>query len=153
MATFHSPALLLALLLFVASAAAETFHVATYNIENYLDEPTASRVAKPKAAKAKVRETILALRPDIIALEEMGTTNALFELQSGLKTGGLDLPFWEHITGFDTNIHVAILSKFPFTARRPHTNDSFLLGGQRFQVSRGFAEVDVRVNDHYSFTM
>jgi endonuclease/exonuclease/phosphatase family metal-dependent hydrolase len=48
---------------------------------------------------------------------------------------------------------VALLSKFPFTARRPHTNDDFLLNGRRFRVSRGFAEVDIRVNTNFSFTL
>src|SRR6202007_2224943 len=83
----------------------ETFRIAQYNVENYLDEPTATRVVKPEAAKAKVRESILAMKPDVIALEEMGSTNALIELQTSLKAGGLTLPFWEHITSFDTNIH------------------------------------------------
>ncbi len=59
---------------------------------------------------------------------------------------GLDLPYKEHVAGFDTNIHVAILSRFPFTACRSHTNEDFLLGGRRFRISRGFGEVDVRVN-------
>ncbi len=134
-------------------SAADVFRVAQYNVENYLDEPTTSRVAKGEAAKAKIREGILALKPDVIALEEIGTTNALLELQASLKTAGLDLPYWEHVTGFDTNIHVAVLSRFAITARRPHTNDAFLLSGRRFQVSRGFAEVDLQVNPHYSFTL
>src|SRR5258708_23536162 len=116
MVTFRRAATLLVLLLIAGSAGAQTFRVAQYNIENYLDEPTTSRVAKPEAARAKVRESILALKPDVIALEEMGTTNALLELQGSLKSAGLDLPHWEHITGYDTNIHVAVLSKFPFTA-------------------------------------
>jgi len=77
----------------------------------------------------------------------------LKELQASLKAEGLDLPNLEHVTGFDTNIHVAVLSKFPIVARRPHTNDNFLLGGKRFSVSRGFVEVDIRVNDHYTFTL
>jgi endonuclease/exonuclease/phosphatase family metal-dependent hydrolase len=38
-------------------------------------------------------------------------------------------------------------------ARRPHTNENFLLRGRRYQVSRGFAEVDIRVNDRYAFTL
>jgi endonuclease/exonuclease/phosphatase family metal-dependent hydrolase len=42
---------------------------------------------------------------------------------------------------------VAVLSRFPFTARRSHTNEDFLLGGRRFRVSRGFAEVDVQKID------
>lgn len=133
--------------------AAETFRVATYNVENYLDEPAGTRHVKAAEAKAKIRESILALKPDVLALQEIGSTNALAELQSSLKAAGLDLPYWEHITGFDTNIHVAVLSRFPFTAREPHTNEAFLLNGRRFRVSRGFAEVEIRPATNYSFTL
>lgn len=149
----HLGMILNAVALCARLAGAETFRVATYNVENYLDEATEARFAKSAEAKAKVRESVCALKPDVIAFQEMGTTNALLELRDSLKAQGLDLPYWEHVTGFDTNIHVAILSRFPFAARRPHTNDSFLLSGRRFRVSRGFAEVDVRVNPNYSFTL
>jgi endonuclease/exonuclease/phosphatase family metal-dependent hydrolase len=134
--------------------AADTFRVATYNVENYLDQPTATR-AQPKsaAAKAKIRESIRALNPDVLALEEMGSVSALQELRGSLRAEGLDFPHWEHVAGFDTNIHVAVLSKFPIVARRPHTNDNFLLNGRRFSVSRGFAEVDIQVNPAYTFTL
>ena len=142
------------LLLFPALLHADTFRVATYNVENYLDQPTETRPhPKSTEAKAKIREGIRALKPDVLALEEMGTTNALLELRASLKAEGLNFPFWEHVSGHDTNIHVAVLSKFPFTARRPHTNDQFLLGGRRLRVSRGFAEVDIKVNPNYSFTL
>ena len=144
---------LLALLLCAGCVGAETFRVATYNLESYLDQPTQTRHAKLADAKAKVRESILALKPDVLALQEMGRTNALLELRDSLKDDGLDLPYWEHVSGYDTNIHVAILSKFPFTAHRPHTNESFLLSGRRFRVSRGFGEVDIQVNTNYSFTL
>jgi endonuclease/exonuclease/phosphatase family metal-dependent hydrolase len=143
----------LGLLLFARFAGAETFRVAEYNVENYIAEATDTRSAKSAEAKAKVRESIRALRPDVLALEEMGSTNALLELRDSLKAEGLDLPYWEQVSGFDTNIHVAILSKFPFSARRPHTDDSFLLSGRRFRVGRGFAEVDIQVNTNYSFTL
>lgn len=133
---------------------AETFRVAAYNLNSYLDQPTESRrEAKSDAAKAKIRESIRAIKPDVIGLEEMGGLGALQELQISLKAEGLDLPNLEHITGHDTNIHVAVLSRFPIVARRSHTNDSFLLSGKKFSVSRGFTEVDIRVNDHYSFTL
>jgi hypothetical protein len=109
---------------------AETFRVATYNVENYLDQPTESRhFVKSAEAKAKVRESIKAMHPDVLALGEMGTTNALLELRAALKTDGLDFPFWERVQSFDTNIHVAVLSKFPIIARQPHTNEFFLLDG------------------------
>lgn len=131
----------------------ETFRVATYNVENYLLAPLGTRPAKSPEARAKVRESIRALKPDVLALEEIGGTAALQELREGLKSEGLDLPYWELVTGFDTNIQVAVLSRFPFAARRPHTNECFLLNGRRYQVSRGFAELDVQVSSNYSFTL
>src|SRR5262249_31018736 len=33
------------------------------------------------------------------------------------------------------------------------TNDSFLLDGRRFRVSRGFAEVEIAVKTNYAFTL
>jgi len=137
----------------VGSAATDSFSVATYNLENYLSVPSGSRPAKSDAAKAGIRGSLLALKPDVLALQEIGTTNALFELRAALKAEGLDYPFWEHVAGYDTNIHVAILSRFRLTARRPHPNEGFLLRGRRFRTSRGIAEVDVQVNSRYRFTL
>jgi endonuclease/exonuclease/phosphatase family metal-dependent hydrolase len=134
-------------------AVANTFRVATYNIENYLDEPTETRPAKSAEAKAKVSENIAALKPDVVALQEMGTLKAFEELRGALGAKGLNFPFWTHVTGFDTNIHVAVLSRFPFRSVHAHTNDSFLLDGRRFRVSRGFAEVEIVVNTNYTFTL
>ena len=133
---------------------AEGFRVATYNVENYLDVPTYTRPrVKSPEARAKVRESIHAMNPDVLGLEEMGTTNALLELRAALKAEGLDYPYWEQVSGFDTNIHVAILSKLPIVARRPHTNETFVLDGRSFAVSRGFAEVDLRVGTNFTFTL
>ncbi|HUZ08465.1 MAG TPA: endonuclease/exonuclease/phosphatase family protein [Candidatus Paceibacterota bacterium] len=141
-------------LLGFTSIAAETFRVAAYNVENYLDQPTESRhFVKSAEAKAKVRESIETLNPDVIALEEMGTTNALMELRASLKAEGRDFPFWDYVEGTDTNIHVAVLSKFPIIARRPHTNDEFLLDGKRFRVERGFAEMEIQAATNFTFTL
>jgi len=133
---------------------ADTFRVATYNVENYLDQPTATRgEVKSAAAKAKVRESIRAMHPDVIALEEMGTTNALMELRGSLKAEGEDFPYWEHINGPDPSIHVAVLSKFPIIARHPHPTENFLLDGRSFPVSRGFAEVQIQARPNFTFTL
>ncbi|HWN95550.1 MAG TPA: endonuclease/exonuclease/phosphatase family protein [Methylomirabilota bacterium] len=132
---------------------AESFRVATYNLQNYLDAPRGTRPAKSDPAKSKIRESILATKADVIALQEIGGTNALLELRDNLKREGCDFPFWELVNAWDTNIHVAVLSRFPITRRVTHTNDFFLLFGKRHFVKRGFAEVDIRVNDHYTFTL
>jgi endonuclease/exonuclease/phosphatase family metal-dependent hydrolase len=140
-------------LVLAAVCGGQTFRVATFNVESYLDTATQSRAVKSAESRAKVRASILTLKPDVLALQEMGSTNALLELRDSLKAEGLDFPYWEHVGGSDTNIHVAILSQFPLSARRPHTQETFLLSGRRFRVSRGFAEVDIRVNPNYSFTL
>jgi len=132
---------------------AENFRIASYNLEGYLDMPTETRPAKTLESRRKVSECICAVRPDVLAVQEVGSTNALLELRDALKADGLDLPYWEHVPGFDTNIHVAVLSRFPFAARHPHTNENFLLNGRRFHVSRGFAELVIQVNSNYSFTL
>jgi endonuclease/exonuclease/phosphatase family metal-dependent hydrolase len=132
---------------------ATTFTVATYNLENYIDFPAGTRPTKSTASKGKIRESIEALRANVLALQEIGGTNALLELRSSLQAEGLDYPYWEHVSGSDTNIYVAVLSQFPIVARRPHSREGFLLGGRRFRVSRGFAEVDIQVNSRYTFTL
>lgn len=143
----------LAVLLTVQAGTADTFTVATFNVENYLETPVGTRPAKPGRAREKVVESILAMRPDVLALQEMGPPGALMELRDRLRAAGLDYPHWEHAGGWDTNIYVALLSRFPISARRSHTNENFLLQGRRLQVSRALLEVDVRVNDRYTLTV
>ncbi len=122
---------------------AGTLTVATYNLEFYVDRPTLSYEPKPESARAIIRQSIRAMNPDIIALQEMGTTNALLELRSALKTEGLNFPYWQHVRGWDENLHLAFLSKHPFTAIRHHTKESYLHRGRRFHVLRGFGEVEI----------
>ena len=143
-----------AVLVYSTSFATETFSVATYNVENYLDQPTESRPrVKSAESRAKIRESIRALNPDVLALEEVGGTGALLELRASLKAEGADYPFWELVGGADTNIHVAVLSRLPIVARHPHTNEVYLLDGRRFPISRGFAELEIRAATNYTFTL
>jgi endonuclease/exonuclease/phosphatase family metal-dependent hydrolase len=131
----------------------EPFRLATYNLDNYLDRAVEDRPAKTAAARAKIRESIHALRPDVLALQEVGGGPALEELRTALKAEGLDYPFVELALGADPHIQVAVLSRFPIVERRSHTNESFLLRGRRFRVARGFAEVVIQVRPRYQFTL
>ncbi|MGC8744590.1 MAG: endonuclease/exonuclease/phosphatase family protein [Verrucomicrobiia bacterium] len=133
--------------------AAEKFRVATYNLENYIDNPASRRPIKSEAAKEKICENILAIKPDVLAVEEIGSLPLLLDLRERLKKAGLEFPYYEFVSGWDTNIFVAVLSRFPIVARRSHTNESYLLNGKRFYVSRGIGEVDIQVNDKYKFTL
>ena len=132
--------------------AQQTFRVATYNVENFILAPIQNRPLKKPFAQAKIVESILAAKPDVIALQEMGKKTALIKLQAALKAKGLDLPHVEHLSAFDPAIHVAYLSRFPFKKITRHDNESFLLNGRRLHVSRGFAEVEIALGG-YSFSL
>jgi endonuclease/exonuclease/phosphatase family metal-dependent hydrolase len=140
-------------LLPAAWAAPHVLRVATFNVENYLDAGTSTRRAKSAESEASVRRSILALHPDVIALQEIGSSNTLLGLEAGLKAGGLDLPYWEQVTAYDTNIHLSVLSRFPIVSRRSHTNEAFLLDGRRLDVKRGFADLEIQVNPRFRFTL
>ncbi|MFM8360177.1 MAG: hypothetical protein ACKOET_16645, partial [Verrucomicrobiota bacterium] len=104
--------LALGLALALPGARTETrFTVATYNVENYLVAAAGNREAKPEPARAKVVEHLAAIRPDVLALQEIGDLPALRDLQSRLKNAGLDLPHAELVRGYDTNIFAAVLSR------------------------------------------
>ena len=147
------PVAVLLCLFSLGAPGAELFRVATYNVENYILRSNETRSIKSPESRAKIREHLLAIKADVIALQELGGADALQEIQNGLKSGGVDYPHSEIVYGWDTNIQVAVLSRFPIVARRPHTNESYLLQGRRFHVGRGFLEVDIRVNPQYTFTL
>jgi endonuclease/exonuclease/phosphatase family metal-dependent hydrolase len=134
-------------LLFATQLAAQlfagSFTVATYNLEFYVDRPTLGTPPKSEEGKRIIRQSIRAMNPDVIALEEMGRTNALLELREQLQREALNYPYWEYVSGWDTNLHLAFLSKHPIRAARHHTRESFLHKGRRFHVGRGFGEIEV----------
>lgn len=136
-----------------ADPRAPRFSVATFNVENYLAEAVRGRPAKTEAGRRKVRESLLALRADVVALQEMGGRDVFLDLHGDLAAGGLDYPYWEHISGYDTNLHLAILSRYPIVRRRRHTDLSYLLNGRRLHVGRGFSEVEIEVHPEYRFTL
>lgn len=130
------------------------FTVGTYNLDNYhISEPGLKRVAKSPQSRTQVRESILFMKADILALQEVGSLASLLELRSSLKQAGLDYAHCEYAQGHDTNTAVAILSRFPISARRSSTNLSFLLNGRRFHVNRAFAEVDIGITPQYKLTV
>ncbi|MDB6040621.1 MAG: endonuclease, partial [Verrucomicrobiales bacterium] len=133
--------------------AAETFTVGAYNLEMYIDNVAMHHEPKSEESRAKVRESIKAMAADVLAVEEMGSTNALAELQSSLRKDGVDYPYSAYVSAYDTNLHVAVLSRFPIRSQKLHNEDKYLLHGRRFKVTRGFGEFEIEVNPNYRFTV
>ena len=133
---------------------AGTFTAATYNLEFYVDKPAFNGV-KPKTAESRrvIRESLRGLNADVVALQEMGSTNALLELRAELAREGLDYPHWDYVRGRDSTLHLAFLSKHPITARRHHASEGYLHQGRRFYVARGFGEIEVTVAKSFRVTL
>ena len=92
--------------------AADTFTVATFNVENYFLTKFGTRPVKPEISRSKVVEAIVSIQPDVLALQEMGRRAALVDLQKRLKVKGLEFPYYEWVTGPDLAIHLACLVNF-----------------------------------------
>jgi endonuclease/exonuclease/phosphatase family metal-dependent hydrolase len=147
------------LVLFLASGLSpfaqptNTFTVASYNVENWLamerygkpDQP------KPRASKEGVMQILVSVRPDVLGLCEVGTTNDFAEIALGLNARGLDYPHREWIQGGDQVRHVALLSRFPIAERHSRADYAYDLEGQPRRIERGILDVTVQVNDGYSF--
>ena len=127
--------------------------VATYNVQNYLsmgrmvDGKYRRDYPKPEDEKRALRANILAVSPDILALQEMGDIPYLEELQRDLKRDGLDYPYVYLGVGIDDIRHTAVLSKVEPIGFKKHLDLRFkyfdgTLTPQRGLLELKFAPVD-----------
>jgi endonuclease/exonuclease/phosphatase family metal-dependent hydrolase len=86
-------------------------------------------------------------------LQEVGGEAALADIQSRVRALGLNYPHSAWAQGWDTNIQVALLSRAPIVSRRVHAQDSYLVSGRRFRVSRGILEADIQLTRDYRVTV
>ena len=135
------------------SFSAQTFTVATYNVENYFLTAFANRKAKTEASRAKVAEVIASIKPDILVLQEIGRKVALQELRQRLDGNGLRFSQAVFLEGADPAIHLSVLSRFPVVGNHSKTNATYLLDGKRLQVRRGFVEIEIQVGSDYKFVL
>jgi len=147
------PALILLLVACRCVADTNTFTVATYNVENWvlMQRRSVTNAPKPVAEREAVVNVLAGIQPDVLGVEELGTTNELADLQAGLEARGQKYPYTEWIQGADPTRHVALLSRFPIVERLSHTNDTYQLNGHPMGIERGILDVRVQVNPQYSF--
>jgi endonuclease/exonuclease/phosphatase family metal-dependent hydrolase len=121
--------------------------VATLNLNNYLladrsiDGHYYTHYPKPEAEKKALHQTLLKIRPDILALQEMGDSPFLKELQEDLKRQGLDYPYAILLQGPDPQRHLAVLSQIEPLKVKKHANISFKYFKQYANSPRGLLEL------------
>ena len=129
--------------------------VAAYNVENYLlmdrrvNGRTAPASPKPDRELAALVTVLSDIRPDVLGLCELGDESMLIDFQRRLKDAGIDLPFREWVRGADEARHLALLSRFPISARNSRDDVSFELNGRLERMPRGILDVTISVTPAY----
>lgn len=122
------------------NAAFGAFSFLTYNVKNWLIS-NQSPEKSPKSKQAVIR-MISTAAPDIIGLCEIGNREDVLEIQSMLKSGGLDFPHIHHTGGVDPLRHLALLSRFPIVStEQPDPG----IRGTGHSMQRGILDATVRV--------
>jgi endonuclease/exonuclease/phosphatase family metal-dependent hydrolase len=128
-----------------SSLPAKVITVAAYNVENFcledrmVDGVFKQKYPKPEKEKAALIQVIKAIKPDVLAIEEMGGQEFLDELQYRLKLAGLVYPHSVVMPGGDPQRHLAILSREEFQPVQ-YQDLYFLHEGKRVPVLRGLLE-------------
>ncbi len=142
-----------------AADAAQQVVFAAWNVRNYTlkasSDPATRRSTPPKSPESvtAVIATLVALKPDILGLTEIGTRADLADLQRRLRLKGLDLPHRTWVDGADKQRHLALLSRFPLANVRHETRATVLAGGLPRRIQRGFLDCTVKVRPDFSLRL
>jgi len=127
-----------------------------YNLRNYLamdrriDGEYRENAPKPDNEIEALIEGIVATRPDILGVCEVGDPSYLEDLRVRLKSAGLDLPHTELVrsrSGIDRNL--ALLSRFPIVERHSRNDYTYDLEGKNLLFQRGVLDVTVAPRPEY----
>jgi endonuclease/exonuclease/phosphatase family metal-dependent hydrolase len=135
----------------------DEFSVMTFNVMRwcYDDRDTDGQRddPKPESEKKAVVALIAGVRPDVLAIEEMGDPTLLREFAGRLSAAGLDYPHAEHLPSADGFANLAVLSRFPIVSRQHVTNETYSIGDLELPVQRGFLSVDIQPSASYRFRL
>lgn len=141
---------------FIAAGPGE-FSVMNYNLCQYSladrDGDGQKNDPKPSAEHDAVIELIAAAQPDILTVQEIGSPSVFEEFRYALRNAGLDYENAEYLQRGQSEINLAVLSRFPIVSRQPHTDDTYTIGDAEIPVLRGFLDVEIQVNPNYKFRL
>jgi endonuclease/exonuclease/phosphatase family metal-dependent hydrolase len=135
------------------SSAEEPVIFTTFNVQNYETDASPKHPAKSEASITALIQALSQIKPDLLGVSEMGSLNALKDLQHRLNSAGIPLPHSEWVNGPDPDRHLALLSKFPFAKKNDASLREYTLGTKPFAVRRGFLDVTVQVNPTYQLRL
>ena len=121
-----------------------------YNLQNYLTmrryiNGKATQRRKPEQEIAALVSVIKSAQPAVLGVCEIGTDADLKDLQTRLRTAGVDLPHSHRIQGADTVRALAILSRYPIVDTAVPGKVDYSVGGRPFQISRGILDATIQL--------
>jgi endonuclease/exonuclease/phosphatase family metal-dependent hydrolase len=131
----------------------------SYNLKNYLkmDRRVGGELRKaapkPEEEIAKLVELLVATKPDIVGVCEIGDQADLSDLQKRLKEAGLDLPHSAWVNAADRTRHVAALSRFPIASTDHQEKLQYRMDEKEFDFQRGILDATVQVNPNYQLRL
>lgn len=134
-------------LLATAVAAGTVVRLASYNVRNYTvtdritSEGWVPAYPKPESEKRALRGILLEVRPDVLALQEIGPEPFLRELQRDLRREGLHYPYAALLDGADEQRKLAVLSRLPLTGTYSRDDLRVRVNGAEMPHARGLLEV------------
>ena len=127
-----------------------------YNVENWLilenrfnyeTRVSTKDAPKPEEEKAATIATIISAQPDVVGLCEIGSKDDLNDIQTRLKTAGLDLPHSHYSGGMDSTRHLGLLSRLPIASTATPADTQYKLNGKEYGIQRGILDATIKTPD------
>ena len=131
------------------------FTVLTFNLDHWTledrDGDPSTLEPKPEADRAAILETLRALSPDVILVQEMGPDSDVWTIQPPIEmepwTNFCEALGYPHVyrAAVDPDrLDLAILSRIPLDPVTAATNDLYTIGPRKFPVRRGILDATLR---------
>lgn len=131
------------------------FTVLTFNLDHWTledrDGDPSTLEPKPEADRAAILETLRALSPDVILVQEMGPDSDVWTIQPPIEMDpwtnfceALGYPHVYRAAVDPDRLDLAILSRIPLDPVATATNDIYTIGPRKFPVRRGILDATLR---------
>jgi endonuclease/exonuclease/phosphatase family metal-dependent hydrolase len=120
----------------------------SYNVENWLTmerfaNGKGATSAKPEKERKAVVQALLAAKPDILGVSEIGNEDDVKDLQRHLADVGIPLPHSHLNRGADDTRSLVILSRFPIGKTVARDNLAYRIQGEEFKMQRGILDATI----------
>ncbi len=135
------------------------FRVVCYNVHNYrltpFFDPLTNKTSAVKSPEERnnMAKLLARLKPDVLAMTEIGEDAALQDLQKNLAAQGWTMEHREMLVGRDEARRLAILSRLPITSRQHLPNPRFLMDTMQREMSRGIFDVTLHASTKLQFRL